>query len=70
MDVVLVRTDLIRPRPLVEVGGRGEIIEATVPEYRAFGSVSIMVPTNEETRRMYLPIQRPRARSRWKPSLT
>jgi hypothetical protein len=58
VDVVLVRTDLIRPRPLVEVGGRGEIIEATVPEDSTFGSVSTLVPTTKETRRRYLRIQR------------
>lgn len=58
VDVVLVRTDLIRPRPLIQIGGRGEIIEATVPEDSAFGSVSIVVPTSEETRRMYLRRQR------------
>lgn len=37
VDVVLVRTDLIRPRPLIQIGGRGEIIEATVPEDSACG---------------------------------
>lgn len=32
VDVVLVRADLVAPRPLVEVGGGAEIVEATIPE--------------------------------------
>ena len=32
MDVVLVGSDLVRPRPFVEVSGRGEFVEAAVPE--------------------------------------
>lgn len=31
VDVVLVRSDLVSPRPLVQVGGRGEVVEATIP---------------------------------------
>lgn len=34
MDVVLVGSDLVGPRPFVEVGGRGEVIEAAVPQDR------------------------------------
>lgn len=32
VDVVLVRADLVAPRPLVEVGGGGEVVEAAIPE--------------------------------------
>lgn len=37
VDVVLVRTDLIGPGPLVEVRDRGEVIEAAVPEEGGMG---------------------------------
>lgn len=37
VDVVLVRADLAAPRPLAEVGGGGEVVEAAIPENGAGG---------------------------------
>lgn len=47
MDVVLVGSDLVGPRPFVEVGGGSELIEATVPQDGSW-RVSIGVVWDEE----------------------
>lgn len=53
MDVVLVRTNLIRPRPLVEIGRRREVVEASIPEDSAYDDVSLMTYARVDNGRQY-----------------
>ena len=43
VDVVLVVSDLVCPRPFVEVRTRGHVIEAAIPEDSAYECISTVV---------------------------